>query len=347
MKNTPTPYQARVLRLLADGFSFEVSYSDPRKLRGALMMRVPPRASGSDVDYKRLREELGSARENVPAATVKAMIRKRHLEVVEESKDYLPNPIYHLTPRAHWLDWVRQRAEAHHFQSPEYKKPDWTEQQMLDLLKKRYSPPRYAYFRQFALGTGATAPRRIDAFVMSVWPSDGFARMAFEVKVSRSDFLRELKDERKRKRAATYSNEFYFVAPAGMIAHGELPEGTGLLEARLDPRGKPYLRMAVRPKTARAPDLPPSIVAAIMRRVDRMVEYDDVLRHRAKAVVNVYFPLKRLLEEDAPAERFKSVVKSWFAPGRGGLDDDKVAAYSERYNLLHADDQIKDAADES
>jgi hypothetical protein len=52
----------------------------------------------------------------------------------------------------------------------------------------------------------------------------------FEIKTSRSDFLAEIKNHRKRLNAMELANEFLFAAPAGMIDPKELPEGCGLVE---------------------------------------------------------------------------------------------------------------------
>jgi hypothetical protein len=92
------------------------------------------------------------------------------------------------------------------------------------------------------------------------------------------------------------------------------------------------------------------LVASIVRRVDR-IEFDDVLQKRASILVNAYFPLQGLLDEDAPADRFKDVVTYWFTE-RGHsvftrLDDETVAAYIERYNFVHAEDSESDSHDDT
>ncbi len=52
----------------------------------------------------------------------------------------------------------------------------------------------------------------------------------YEIKVSRSDFLAELKNPYKRLNAIELANEFLFATPVGMIDPKELPEGCGLVE---------------------------------------------------------------------------------------------------------------------
>jgi hypothetical protein len=71
--------------------------------------------------------------------------------------------------------------------------------------------------------------RRIDALVVS---NRGGAThlLAIEVKVSRSDFLRDT--QAKRAAWMAHSDQFAYCAPAGLIDKSEVPEGCGLLEAR-------------------------------------------------------------------------------------------------------------------
>jgi hypothetical protein len=51
------------------------------------------------------------------------------------------------------------------------------------------------------------------------------------VKVSRADFLGELRQPIKRRMGMRYSNEFYFVAPGGLVNPDEVPVDCGLIEA--------------------------------------------------------------------------------------------------------------------
>ena len=52
-----------------------------------------------------------------------------------------------------------------------------------------------------------------------------------EIKVSRADFLAEIKRKPLKRRAGLrLSNESYFVAPKGIIEIDELPPEAGLLE---------------------------------------------------------------------------------------------------------------------
>lgn len=101
------------------------------------------------------------------------------------------------------------------------------------LLRLRHSDAfQWAFFDEFIPGIGSSSfnGTRLDAWAMNVFPSSGYTTIAYEIKVSRGDFLRELKDPNKRQWAMTFTDEFYFVAPRHLISPKELPEGCGLVE---------------------------------------------------------------------------------------------------------------------
>jgi hypothetical protein len=79
-------------------------------------------------------------------------------------------------------------------------------------------------------GNGAYADQRIDAWVMTLWHSKNFTRISYEIKVSRSDFNKEIKNPVKRKMALLFSDYFYFVAPKGLLKPEEIPPECGLKE---------------------------------------------------------------------------------------------------------------------
>lgn len=111
------------------------------------------------------------------------------------------------------------------------------------LLRARHQEPggAWAFFDEFMPGIGMASTgvgTRLDAWAMNVWPSSHYRTIAYEIKVNRGDFLRELKNPAKRDYALTYADEFYFVAPRQLIKPAELPRGCGLVEvARVGERG--------------------------------------------------------------------------------------------------------------
>lgn len=109
-------------------------------------------------------------------------------------------------------------------------------------------------------------PSKIDAFHMACRPSENLARTAYEVKASRSDFQREVKQPLKRRAALRVSNFFYFVTPPGLVRPEDVPLECGLLEL-----AEGRLQTVVR--APHRDGLPPSwlFFAAFSRRLQRDV----------------------------------------------------------------------------
>lgn len=107
---------------------------------------------------------------------------------------------------------------------------------LLARLRTQFYPSMYWLFVcELRTSTGFTRDmQRIDALAIHLWPSAQYKREAYEVKLTRSDFLREIKQPQKRKLALLYSNTFYFLAPQGLIKPAELPVECGLREVRPD-----------------------------------------------------------------------------------------------------------------
>ena len=113
-----------------------------------------------------------------------------------------------------------------------------TAQNIKDALYIKYNDPmHYIAIAEFRPGTGygINADRFIDFYVIDCY--SGCGATAFEIKVSRSDFLLELKKPEKRRLSLHFSNQFFFVAPKGIIKPNELPPECGLVEATEDTSG--------------------------------------------------------------------------------------------------------------
>ena len=100
------------------------------------------------------------------------------------------------------------------------------------LLRKRHADQIFVEELRGGSGYGGDSESRIDAWAMHPYPSKQNCRVAYAVKVSRSDFLRDIKQPLKHRAALNVSNEFYFVAPEGVIKPEELPLFAGLIEVK-------------------------------------------------------------------------------------------------------------------
>lgn len=93
-------------------------------------------------------------------------------------------------------------------------------------------PSEWIFLRELRVGTGfhGNAAQRLDAFALNCLPHTSMRRVCYEIKTSRADFLCEIKQPLKRRVGLRYSNEFYFVTPAGLLNNSELPIECGLVE---------------------------------------------------------------------------------------------------------------------
>lgn len=134
-------------------------------------------------------------------------------------------------------------------------------------LRTRFCPPEWAFMEQVANGTGSQGGRWADAVVMNLYPSRGLELHGFEVKVSRSDWVSEMRDPAKAEAVAKFCDRWWLaVGSEAIVQAGELPPTWGLLVLE---KGK------VRQVVA-APKLQPEPVsrvflAAVLRRAQEHV----------------------------------------------------------------------------
>lgn len=129
-------------------------------------------------------------------------------------------------------------------------------------LRERFPDESHALLFEVANGTGARAKRYADAVAMGLWPSHGLEINGIEIKISRSDWKRELKDHRKADEIARYCHRWWVAAPKGVVPVDELPTPWGLLE--LQDNGKLRQRVAAPKQEPVTPDR--SFVASMLRR---------------------------------------------------------------------------------
>lgn len=110
------------------------------------------------------------------------------------------------------------------------------EADVLAMLRARFTKAgnggngQYAFLEKVRNGAGFNANRTLDAVVVDLWPSRGLTIDGFEVKVSRSDWLRELGQPDKAEDACKLVDRFWVAAPRGVVLNGELPPTWGLME---------------------------------------------------------------------------------------------------------------------
>ena len=166
------------------------------------------------------------------------------------------------------------------FGEPDHQPPKPTEADMLRLLRERYSAkggngPRYVMAEHvrnqcgFAgvFGNGKLRTtgklRTVDALAVDLWTSQGNAIHGHEIKVSRSDWLAELRDPDKSEAFRRYCDYWWLVVPDASIVRDDLPDGWGLMAQGRD--GKLRVRVAA-PRLEREP-MPHEMTVAWLRAV--------------------------------------------------------------------------------
>jgi len=96
-----------------------------------------------------------------------------------------------------------------------------------EAIERRYAEPEW-----FCLPHVGMDGRQIDFVAFGLWRSRGNLILGFEIKGSRSDWLRELKNPSKAELTALACDEWWVVAPRGVVEPDEVPRGWGLLEKR-------------------------------------------------------------------------------------------------------------------
>ena len=138
-----------------------------------------------------------------------------------------------------------------------------TARELRNAIETKWTSPRYEVVHEVRNEAGFDATRSCDTMVMSTWPADGLLLQGIEIKVSRADFLKEVKDPWKAEAFSRYCDLWSLVVPnADIVKPGELPEGVGLYilsKATLKCVTKPAKRQKVEP-------LPRGMLALMLRR---------------------------------------------------------------------------------
>lgn len=151
-----------------------------------------------------------------------------------------------------------------------------SESDLIERLRVRYTEKSgngegWAFIPKVRSAAAFDARRTIDAYAMGLWPSRGLPLIAFEIKSSRSDWQRELKNPAKAEEFCELADYFYLVVgDKDIVKPGELPETWGLLT----PHGQGLKAQVEAPRLRPASDgrikeLPPnfnrSYLAALLR----------------------------------------------------------------------------------
>ncbi len=165
---------------------------------------------------------------------------------------------------------------------------------ILDALRRRHSggedvnSERWAFFDELRFATGGfNGGQAIDAWAMAVWPSMGWETFSYEIKSSRGDFLREIRNPEKRGPALEISNYFYFVTGLDVAKPQEIPEECGWMV--VGPHGDEIrAKVVISAPLRKSGAFTEKFVASILRRAARLErlfeEYDENVEKMSKAL---------------------------------------------------------------
>lgn len=151
------------------------------------------------------------------------------------------------------------------------------------LLTTKYPENEYALLYEVRDDSGFKANRSADAIAVNLWPSRGHSITGFEIKVSRSDWLSELKKPQKAEAIMKYCNFWNLVVEdESVIKEDEIPKAWGLLIRKGN-------RLFTKKK---APELTPEqpslgFIASMLKRATQgkgMIPTTDIQHHIDSAV---------------------------------------------------------------
>jgi len=104
---------------------------------------------------------------------------------------------------------------------------------IIDLLRGRFPEREYIIMEEVRDNAGFDAGRSADFIAVNTWPSRGLAIHGLEMKASRSDWLRELKDPRKAESILKFCDYFWLLTKSDDVARlEEIPSNWGWLSVK-------------------------------------------------------------------------------------------------------------------
>lgn len=162
---------------------------------------------------------------------------------------------------------------------------------------------KYIVATQVRSQAGTFADTTADAVIIGNWPSSDYEVHGFEIKVSRADWLNELKKPDKATAVKQYCHRWYLlIASASMVKDGELPDDWGLIV--------PYgngLRIIKKAPLLQPKPLEVSFVAALLRANKRECMPMDI--HQQYLQDNYRKVKKELDDENKQLREFVTGIK--------------------------------------
>lgn len=166
--------------------------------------------------------------------------------------------------------------------------------------------------------TGAKVTRHADAVSIGLWPSTGHQIHGYEIKVSRGDFLSEMKQPEKAWPVMQFCHRWSLLTPPGLVKVDELPPTWGL--QTFD--GKMLRTVKQAPLLTPVPPTP-GFMAALVRRAGEADE--SLIKAAVERAQTVWY--------EGEQRRVDSAIKSEQARigHRAAERDKQLAAFTELF----------------
>ena len=156
-------------------------------------------------------------------------------------------------------------------------------------LRNRFAAPEYSFFEEVG-DSGSSSRVYADGVAINMWASRGYAITGFEVKASRSDWLRELKQPDKAEPVITKCDYWYLVAPDEVYKADEVPVSWGILSYK-----DGQLREKRKPPKLEPKPITRAFVAQMFRRSNDKEE-KDISGRVAKALASDRADMERRID---------------------------------------------------
>ena len=175
---------------------------------------------------------------------------------------------------------------------------------MIDLIRKRHEGESWCVFTELANATGSRVRGWADAAALGLWPSRGYELHGYEVKISREDLKKELRDPAKADNIGRYCHYWWLRLADEKLMDGlVIPSTWGILA----PRDGVLRSVRKAPKNAKAKPFDAPFVAAMIRNVTKSwvpKHVHDELKESTHAKVRAQLEKERRYgQEDAVRDR--------------------------------------------
>lgn len=205
-------------------------------------------------------------------------------------------------------------------------------------LRKRYAYPAWAILEEVRDAAGYDATRSADAIAMSLWKSRGLELQGFEIKASRSDWIRERDSPEKAEAISRYCDRWWLVASdSSIVRDGELPPSWGLLVLQGTENKVSLKTVKEAPVNTSVTPISRTFLATLMKRAveDRadMIHPNSLTQHieteAAKLKAEGAQELERLREDSV---RLTNLITT-LGVGKHDIDN-KLPDIMEAYNIV-------------